>query len=106
MKMSRARPPKEIGSLIEEETVSSWVLVQKKALPRVWISVPAAWRSSAKARTVQFQIDADRRDDDRRQVIAVASVGRRRRVDHRPDLRPRVAKSAHRLSLVAEADGD
>jgi hypothetical protein len=39
MKMSRTRPPKEIGSLSEEETVRSWVLVQKKALPIVLISV-------------------------------------------------------------------
>jgi hypothetical protein len=34
--VSSARPPKEIGSLIEEETVRSWVLVRKKALPMVW----------------------------------------------------------------------
>lgn len=39
MKMSSTRAPKEIGSLIEEETVSSWVEVQKKALPSVLISV-------------------------------------------------------------------
>ena len=42
MRMSRTRPPKVIGFLIWEETVRSWVLVQKKALPRVWISVPNA----------------------------------------------------------------
>jgi hypothetical protein len=31
MRMSRARPAEEIGSFIWEDTVRSWVLVQKKA---------------------------------------------------------------------------
>ena len=32
MKTSRIRPPAEIGFLIDEETVSSWVVVQNAAL--------------------------------------------------------------------------
>ena len=46
--MSRTRAGVEIGFGSCEETVSSWVLVQKSESPMLVISVPAAWRSKRK----------------------------------------------------------
>ena len=53
MNTSSTRPLAEIGFLIDEETVSSCVVVQNSALPNVLISVCAEPRSSRNARIAQ-----------------------------------------------------
>jgi len=55
MNTSSTRPPKEIGFLKDEETVNSWVLVQKSALPKVLISVSRECRSSRNASAAQIR---------------------------------------------------
>jgi flagellar biosynthesis/type III secretory pathway M-ring protein FliF/YscJ len=66
MKMSRARPPKEIGSFIWEDTVRSWVLVQKKAQKLVVIVVLlvlGAALVAARRRAARRALERERQED-------------------------------------------